>query len=274
MTTDITSPNDTVTVDVRGGICWITFNRPNALNAISLEMATALGDITGAINAHPDVRAVVMQGGGKHFMAGGDITSFQTMIDHASTERELQAPVINLISEVHRCISNMRSMDQPILGSVRGAAAGAGVSIALACDLVLAADDAFFNPAYCHLGTSPDGGSTFHLPRMIGLKRSMEIALLGERFDSDTAERWGLVNRVVPADDLANETAKLAERLAAGPSQAHAGAKRLLNASLANNLGTQLDLELDSFAECSITGDFKEGVDAFLTKRKAVFKGA
>jgi 2-(1,2-epoxy-1,2-dihydrophenyl)acetyl-CoA isomerase len=274
MNPSISSPSNTVATDVRDNICWISFNRPDALNAITLEMASALGAITGEIKTRSDIRAVVIQGNGKHFMAGGDIPTFQTIIDDASNDGELQAPIVELISEVHRCITNMRTMEQPILGSVRGAVAGAGVSMSLACDLVIASDDTFFNLAYCHLGTSPDGGSTFHLPRAVGLKRSFEIALLGERFDAETAEKWGLINRAVPASDLENETAKLAERLATGPSRAHAGAKRLLNQSLENTLGAQLDLELEQFATCSVTDDFSEGVSAFLGKRKADFKGS
>ena len=274
MSPDISSLNDTVLTRVSGGICQITFNRPQSLNAINLEMATALGDVTEAIKHAPHIRAVVIQGAGDHFMAGGDIGYFQKVIDEANDDQELQAPVRELIGEVHRSIINIRSMGQPVIASVCGAVAGAGVSMALACDLVLASDDTVFNLAYCHLGTSPDGGSTFHLPRMVGLKRAFEITLLGDRIPAETAEQWGLVNRVIPKETRADETAKLATRLAAGPSRAHAGAKHLLNCSLENTLEHQLDLELDSFSACSVTDDFREGVSAFLGKRKAAFKGS
>lgn len=274
MSDPVQSPNDTVSTDMRNHVCWITFNRPSALNAITLEMATALADITGAIKDRPDIRAVVMQGSGKHFMAGGDIPTFQTILDNATNDEERQAPISNLINEVHRCITNMRTMGQPILGSVRGAVAGAGVSMCLACDLVVAADDAVFNLAYCHLGTSPDGGSTFHLPRAIGLKRSFEMALLGDRINAATAEKWGLINWVVASTELENETEKRAGQLASGPTSAHARAKQLLNRSSENVLETQLNLELEAFAACAITDDFSEGVDAFLGKRKADFKGS
>lgn len=144
----------------------------------------------------------------------------------------------------------------------------------LACDLAIASEDAFFTLAYCHLGVSPDGGSTFSLPRATGMKRAMEIALLGERFDAATAERWGLVNRVVATDALDDEVAALAERLAAGPSRAHAHTKALLNRSLSSTLMEQLDAEMQGFTDCTTTRDFAEGVAAFVGKRKPEFEGS
>ena len=274
MSTEILSPNDTVNVDVRDAVCWITFNRPKSLNAINSELVAALTHITEALEDNTDVRAVVMQGEGDHFMAGGDIKKFQTMLAGSSDETELNSEFAALLDDVHRVIFNMRSLRQPVLASVRGAVAGAGVSMMLACDLAVAADDAFFTLAYCHLGVSPDGGSTYHLPRVAGLKRSFEIALLGDRFNAETAERWGLINKVVPTADLASETEKLAARLASGPSHAHAHAKRLLNQSLHNTIETQLDNEITSFVDCTTTDDFREGVSAFIDKRPAEFKGA
>jgi len=274
MSTQLSSPNDTVSVDVRDAVCWITFNRPKSLNAINSELVAALAHITEALKDSGDVRAVVMQGEGDHFMAGGDIKKFKTMLEETSDEAGLNAQFSALLDDVHNVIFNMRALNQPILASVKGAVAGAGVSMMLACDLVLAADDAFFTLAYCHLGVSPDGGSTYHLPRMVGLKRSFEIALLGDRFDAETAERWGLINRVVPAGDLAGETAKLAARLSTGPSHAHAHAKRLLNQSLNTSIETQLGDEITAFADCTATDDFREGVTAFIDKRPANFKGS
>jgi len=274
MSTQISSPNDTVSVDVRDAVCWVTFNRPKSLNAINSELVAALAHITETLKDVKDVRAVVMQGEGDHFMAGGDIKKFRSMLAETSDQAELNAQFSALLDDVHNIIFNMRTLPQPILASVRGAVAGAGVSMMLACDLVLAADDAFFTLAYCHLGVSPDGGSTYHLPRMVGLKRSFEIALLGDRFDAETAERWGLINRVVPVADLADETARLATRLASGPSHAHAHAKRLLNQSLNTSIETQLGDEITSFADCTATDDFREGVSAFVAKRPAEFKGS
>jgi len=269
----IRSPNPHVIVFNRDDICWITFNRPQALNAINREVVDALIVITDALLHDTSVRAVVMQGAGGHFMAGGDIKHFKERLDADLDEAELKAEFQSLLDDVHHVIHNMRSMPQPILASVSGAAAGAGASLMLACDMVVASKDSVFTLAYCHLGVSPDGGSTYHLPRTVGLKRSFEIALLGDRFDAETAERWGLINRAVEADELEAETEELARRLATGPTAAHARAKHLLNNSHARGLNAQLEAETEAFVACTLGADFAEGVDAFVNKRKPEFKG-
>ena len=160
-----------------------------------------------------------------------------------------------------------------MIASVRGAAAGFGLSLMLACDLAIAAEDAYFTLAYCLIGTSPDGGSTFALPRTVGCKKAMEIALLGDRFDAATAERLGLVNHVVPVALLEPETMKLATRLAAGPTAVYARTKALLTHSLSNTLESQLQREAEAFAQSAAEPDFEEGLRAFIGKRKASFKG-
>lgn len=271
--TDITSPNDTVAVEVQGAVAWITLNRPQSLNALNRDLVAAMMTVTTAIRDDTDIRAVVLRGAGDHFMAGGDIKYFKERLDADPGKTALRHEFEGLLNDVHAVILNMRAMPQPILASVHGAVAGAGVSFMLACDLVLAADDTFITLAYCHLGVSPDGGSTFALPRMVGLKRAFEIALLGDRFDAATAERWGLINKVVATTDLEGETIELAARLARGPTRAHAHAKALLNASLERGLADQLDAETAAFADCTTTEDFAEGVDAFINKRKPSFSG-
>ncbi|MBC8339545.1 MAG: enoyl-CoA hydratase [Rhodospirillales bacterium] len=267
----ITSPNDTIAVEMQDGICRITFNRPQALNAINRDMAEALKQIAADIRADDAVRVVLLSGAGDHFMAGGDVKSFKDFLDGKPDESEIRAEFEGLIGTVHAFIADFREMPKPVIGSVRGAVAGAGVSLMLACDMVLAAEDAFFTLAYCHLGTAPDGGSTYALPRTVGLKRAFEIALLGDRFDARTALDAGLINRVVAQTDLQAETDKLAERLASGPATAYAQTKALLNASLHRSLEDQLQAEKQAFADCAVTENFAEGVAAFSEKRPPRF---
>ena len=227
----IASPNDTVTTDTHDGICRITFNRPDALNAINRDMATALRDITAQVRGDDGVRVVVLSGAGDHFMAGGDVKAFQAFLDGGPDEETIRSEFEGMLGIVHEFIADFREMPKPVIGSVRGAVAGAGVSVMLACDMVLAADNAFFTLAYSHLGTTPDGGSTYALPRTVGLKRAFEIALLGDRFDAQAAIEAGLINRVVAPDELQKETDALAVRLAQGPTIAYARTKALLNGS-------------------------------------------
>ena len=269
----IASPNDTVLTDVQDGICRVTFNRPQALNAITIDVMKALKEITDQLRASKDVRVVIMRGQGDHFMAGGDVKAFKTMLDEEPDRDKTAEQFDARLSRVHATIENMRAMPQPIIASVRGAAAGAGVSLMLACDLALVADDAFFTLAYCHIGTSPDGGSTYALPRTVGLKKAMEIALLGDRFTAQDALDWGMVNRIVPAADLEAETDKLAARLVRAAGHANAEAKALLNASFHSSLAEQLDAEKAAFIRNTRTGDFYEGVTAFTEKRKPGFTG-
>ena len=164
-------------------------------------------------------------------------------------------------------------MPKPIVAVVQGAAAGFGLSLVLAADLALAAEDAIFASGYIHLGTSPDGGMTATLARVVGLKQAAELMLLGDRFDARRALELGLVNRVVPADALAAEAAGLAARLAAGPTYAYGRTKALLQATLGDAFDAQLRRETESFAACAATADFAEGVRAFLEKRRPVFAG-
>ncbi len=262
---------ETILLEVSEGVATVTLNRPEALNALNDDMMAALVEVMARVEADEAARCVVLRGAGDHFMAGGDIKGFHGRL--AETPAERGAHFRDKIHGLHPAIAAMRRMPKPVIASLRGAAAGFGLSLALATDLAIAAEDAYFTLAYCLIGTSPDGGSSYHLPRIVGLRKAMEIALLGERFDAETARALGLVNWVVPSADLEAETAKLAARLARGPGHALGETKALLNASFDNSLEAQLALEAESFASCAATQDFAEGVTAFVEKRSAKFQG-
>ena len=249
-----------------GGITTITLNRPKALNALDQNLTIGLRDAVFAAEQDRSVRCVVIRGG-EHFMAGGDLKWFADLV-RSRSPAENRVEFEGLVHEVHALILSVRRMPKPVLASVSGAAAGFGMSLMMACDLVIAADNAYFSLAYALIGASPDGGSTFALPRIVGAKKAMEIALLGERLAAAAAERLGLVNRVVPAAALDQETGKLAARLAAGPTAVYGRTKALLNGSLNANLETQLQHEAEAFAQSAAEPDFAEGIRAFVEKRK------
>ncbi|HKQ28344.1 MAG TPA: enoyl-CoA hydratase [Burkholderiales bacterium] len=260
-----------VLVAREGGVATLTLNRPQALNALNRDLTLELREAVFSLENDESVRCLVLRGG-EHFMAGGDLKWFQELIK-GGEPGALRVQFEAFIHEVHPVIVSLRRMPKPVLASVRGAAAGFGLSLLMACDLAIAADSAYFTLAYSTIGVTPDGGSTFALPRIVGQKKAMEMALLGERFDAATAERLGIVNRVVPAASLEAETIKTANRLAAGPTAVYARTKTLLNASLNATLESQLQREAEAFARSASEPDFQEGLAAFIGKRKPAFKG-
>ena len=260
-----------VLTSAAGGVCTITMNRPKALNALNRDLTLGLRDAVFAAEQDAAVRCVVIRGG-EHFMAGGDLKWFhETLSQHSGPG--LKVKFEHFIHEVHAMILSLRRMPKPVVASVSGAAAGFGLSLVMACDLAIVADNSYYTLAYSLIGVSPDGGSTFALPRLVGAKKAAEIALLADRFDAATAERLGLVNKVVPAAELEAETQKLAQRLAAGPTAVYGRTKALLQRSLDHSLETQLQREAESFAQCATEPDFAEGIRAFVEKRKPTFKG-
>ncbi len=261
--------NDTVLVAREGAVATLTLNRPAALNTLDDAMVEALVAHTTALAADAAVRCVVVRGAGRHFMAGGDLNTFDAMLGAPPAER--QRVFGALIERVHAAIENLRRMPAPVVASVRGAVAGFGLSLMCACDLALADDTAYFASAYRNIGLTPDGGLTFALARIVGARKAMEIVLLGERFDAAEALRLGLVNRVVSAAGLDDATAALAQAIVNGPPRALANAKRLVNGSLGASLSSQLRAEMESFASCAATADFAEGIAAFLAKRAPRF---
>ncbi|HAU09453.1 enoyl-CoA hydratase [Gammaproteobacteria bacterium] len=258
-------------LDITDGVATLTMNRPEARNALSMEMRAQLIDVLHDIEHDDTVRCVVLKGAGDHFMAGGDVKGMSESIkkDPSDVRKEF----LLRIHDLHPIMFAMRRMPKPIIASCRGAAAGAGVSMALACDLVIAADDAFFTLAYCKIGTSPDGSSSFHLPRAVGIKKAMEIALLGDRFGAQEAKDIGMINFVVPNAELDAETAALAQRLAAGPTHVYGNTKALFYRSLESEFESQLQAEAEYFADCASRADFREGVSAFVEKRSPNFTG-
>jgi len=212
-------------------------------------------------------RVVVIRGAGPAFLAGGDVAMF-----HANLTK-MPAMVREGAPELHRAILALRRAPKPVLASVHGAVAGAGVSLMAAADLAIAADGTKFTMAYSRLGTSPDGGATYSLPRLVGMRKAQELILLSDAIEAREALTLGLVNWVVGAEQLAAETASIARRLAQGATAAFAEIKQLLNQSYDQTLAAQLSAEVEAFARCAGTRDFAEGVTAFVEKRKPSFKG-
>ena len=204
-------------------------------------------------------------------MAGGDLKYFSENLDINPNEKRIMFE--GFINQVHKIIISIRHMPKPVVASIRGPAAGFGLSLAMACDLAIASDDAFFTLAYVNIGTSPDGGSTFALPRILGDKKAAEIAFLGDRFGAAAAKEFGIVNWVVAGTDLETETSKLAKRLAEAPTTAIGRTKALLQQSLHTTLENQLQAEAESFSSCAVEPDFNEGISAFIAKREPKFKG-
>src|SRR6185436_4557474 len=209
-------------------------------------MVDALIARTAEIAAEDTLRVVVVQGAGKHFMAGGDIRTFATHLDETPAMR--RDGFRRMVERLHAAIECLHRMPHPVVGRVHGAVAGFGLSLMNACDLVVAAEDSYFASAYRQIALTPDGGGSWALPRLVGLRKAMEIFLLGERFGAADALALGLVNKVVPAADLDAATNAMVQALATGPALALRNAKRLVRESLSRSLSEQLDAEASSFA--------------------------
>lgn len=263
---------DHLLIDHQDGVTTLTMNRPKVLNALSLDMRHAMFDAMDEIEHDPKVRCVVLRGAGGTFMAGGDVKSFAE--EHApKPPAERAAYFERRVHSLHPMMMQMRRMKKPILASVEGAAAGAGLSFMMGCDLAVAATDAIFRFSYSAIGASPDGSGSYHLPRIVGTRRAMELALLGDKFDAETAYRYNLVNFLVAPGEVEAETNRLAERLAHGPTVSYGCIKELIYASHANTFESQLAMEARNFGLCASTEDWVEGVTSFTEKRKPVFRG-
>ena len=260
-----------VLAEIKDGIGWLTLNRPDQLNALSMEMRDLLIEHTAKFEKDSSVRCVVIRGAGTHFMAGGDIRGFHKSL---TTEKEAHLAGFEMrVVRAHQLIYQIRRMNKPVLASVQGAAAGFGLSLILNCDLAIASDDAFFTLAYRHIGLSADGGATYFLPRVVGERKALEIALLGERFTAQDAKEQNILNWIVPSEKLADETAKIARKLADGPTFALGVVKKLIRTSFYNSWDEHSHREAEGLAACAATDDHFEGLNAFLEKRKAAFTG-
>ena len=258
----------TVGWEAADGVGRITLNRPESLNAWTADLGEELKALVEGEAADPAVRAVIVTGAGRAFSSGADLKAgFEPADDGRPDVRK------ELDQVYHPIIEGVRRLEKPVVAAVNGPAVGIGCSLALACDLVLAAESAFFQLAFVRIGLMPDGGSTLFVPAAVGKSRAFEMALLGERVPAAQAVEWGLANRVLPDDRLLLEADALAARLAAGPTAAHAAAKRALNAMLYPRMEEQLGLEAELQHGLARTRDFEEGVAAFVEKRTARFEG-
>ncbi len=261
-----------VSVTRSHGVGTLTLARPTSLNALDFAMMDALVDATHELAEDPSLRVVVVRGEGRHFMAGGDIRAFAVELSRDADER--RRLFAGAVGRVHAAIENLVRMPHPVVARIQGAVAGFGVSLMNACDLVIAADDAYFAAGYRNIALSPDGGGTWSLPRLVGHRRAAEILLLGERFDAAKALELGLVNRVVPLAELDSAVDAVVEVLRQGPVHALRATKRLLRDSPQRTMSGQLHAEALSFGQLSATDDFVEGIGAFIAKRAPRFDGA
>lgn len=261
--------DQTILAERDGGVLTIAFDRPEVLNAFDDRMTAALGDALKAAERDAAVRCLVLTGAGRGFSAGQDLNAF------LAREASPDPPSIgaHLRAGYNAIVTRMRAMEKPIVAAVNGVAAGVGLSLALACDIRVAAEGASFTLGFSKIGLIPDGGASFMLPLLVGLGRAAELAFTSDRIDAREAHRLGLVNRVVPADDLLPETRRLAGQLAGMPTRAIGLTKRAFNHALLPDLAAWLDYEAHLQEIAGRSHDHREGVAAFMEKRKPAFTG-
>ena len=259
---------ETIDYAVTGNIARITLNRPESANSMNKQMAHDLMMAAIDCDENPDVRAVVLTGTGKMFCAGGDLKSF-----HAKGD-DLPSEIKEMTIYLHGANSRFARMDAPLIIAVNGTAAGAGMSLAVSGDLVYAARSAKFTMAYTAAGLSPDGSSTYFMPRLIGLRRTQELMLTNRVLSAEEALDWGLLNAVYDDDAVIYEAQKVAELLATGATKSYGNVKKLLDDSFANTLETQMELEARGITDAARSRDGKHGIEAFVNKQKPDFTGA
>ena len=262
---------ETVDLKVENGVAEITLNRPERLNAWTTQFGDDLREALLSDAADPAVRSVLITGAGRGFSSGADL---KEMLEQRAGGGEVPDVGEMLRTRYHPIIKGIRELPKPVVAAVNGPAVGSGCSLALACDLIWAAESAIFGLAFVNIGLVPDGGSTFLVPVAAGKARALEMALLGDPVPAEQALEWGLINRVVPDGDLMDEARGLARRLAKGPTRSYAQSKRALNNSFFKIMDEQLDLEAEIQGEMVTSSDFIEGVSAFVEKRDPRFTGS
>jgi 2-(1,2-epoxy-1,2-dihydrophenyl)acetyl-CoA isomerase len=250
--------------EVRDGVAHLTLNRPEAANSLNPQLSSEMMDAVIRCEEDKDVRALVIGGSGRFFCAGADLKGF-----YSGGGGELKSRV----SLFHATISRIARAELPVIAAVNGAAAGAGMGLACACDLMIAGESAKFTMAYSRIGLSPNGSTTYFLPRLIGVRRALELTYLNRTLSAAEALDWGIATRVVPDDQLAEQAHALGAQLAAGPTRAYAAAKRLMHSGCTTPLETQIELELRSIGEMARTEDAREAIAAFNAKRTPQFRG-
>src|SRR5438067_11244005 len=257
----------TLLYEVKDHVARMTFTRPAAPNALDMEMVRELMHAAIRASEDPAVRAVILTGAGRMFSGGGDLRTF------APQEDRLAGHLKEVALYLHAAISGFVRMDAPVIAAVNGSAGGAGMSLCLFADIALAAESAKFTLAYPRAGLSPDGGSTYFLPRIVGVRRALELALTNRVLTAREAMDWGIVNKVVPDAQLQAEADALARQLASGATHALGAAKRLLHHSSSESLETQMELEAQAIAEQARGAHAREGIAAFIAKRAPKFRG-
>lgn len=258
-----------IQLEVRDHIAVITLNRPEVLNAMSVDLTSELCQVFGSLSDDESVRAVVITGAGRAFCAGGDVKQMASVLGSDRPADYFRDPLI----VYNRLITSMRELPKPIIAAVNGMAAGAGFNLALACDVRIATEDAAFSQAFIRIGLIPDCGGTFFLPRIIGAAKALEFMLTAEPIDAQRARDLGIVNMVVKPQELLETAQFFAVQAANLPTSTIGRLKRLINASFSNTLQEQLQLEADMQVECAGSEDFAEGVRAFMEKRQPKFTG-
>ena len=258
---------ETLTFDINEGVGTLTLSRPKAANSLNKQMGQELMQVSIECDENPAIRALVITGQGKMFSAGGDLKSFH------GTGATIGQSLKDLTVYLHAAISRFTRMDAPVITAVNGMAAGAGMSIAVFGDLVYAGNSAAFTMAYTAAGLSPDGSSSYFLPRLIGMRRTQELMLTNRRLSAQEALDWGIVNKVVDDERLVAEAQETAARLAAGPTSAFGSVKRLLASTFSEGLETQMELEAREIADNASGHDGTEGISAFVNKRTPAFTG-